>query len=393
MVKVILIGIAVGLLFVGGLYFYDTLQSPTKLLKETETPSQSKASPSNSPLATKAPEARSTPQLLPQTEKKISPSPAPTPESITLPTPQTSERKRTYKIAIILFVESGTPLTSYVYTEGGQRVRRNIKEMLFSESPITKVRVDLGKGFDTFYHSFHYYDDWINSQFSKHGIDLRVLPPDVFGPYVATVKLSKLNRATCGFEVLPLFSKEARSLGINLSPYDSVSYVYYHRDPDGINVGCAWNKEIFSRVFFEETTTGSALRDLDQSYTHNMNEAVEILIHENLHILGAFDHYAGTGNVIAGCSEKGLIEPNKTPKYPQSRVDIMCGKFMTSGTGSQATGGPVNDIVAFSLGGAPFIFAPGFEYVSRDSFDPFTYMEFSKATVDEIRSCQEKRVC
>jgi len=294
---------------------------------------------------------------------------------------EASFAERTYKFAIVFFAEQGTPFTDFSYTKDGQLVSKNTKEILFSTSPITKVRVSLGNGYDVYHHSFHYADDWMNSELAKTAINLYVLPPDIFGPYFISEAPSGLTRGTCDSIGIPFFREEAQKLGLNLTSYDGISYVYYVYDKNREDIGCAniSSKETFSRVFPE----GYSPFDLDNSYTSVINRAIQVLIHENLHILGASDHYSSG---LGSCVEEGLIEPTKVPKFPQSKVDIMCPNIMTEEKSFTNVESIVNDITSFAFGQDPFMMPSGFQYIDRSSFDPFVYITFSQSTTSEIKN-------
>lgn len=59
--------------------------------------------------------------------------------------------------------------------------------------------------------------------------------------------------------------------------------------------------------------------------SYDSADFVEVTIHEMLHLFGANDKYVENTAEKGICIERGLAEPDKSPLYPQTFIEIMCG--------------------------------------------------------------------
>ncbi len=113
---------------------------------------------------------------------------------------------------------------------------------------------------------------------------------------------------------------------ININEQDMTVFLYFDDSfqPTKESEERFYESKMF-RSFADEAkaTTYINVYNFEPSFA---DKVLEIIVHETLHLFGATDKYKETDY---GCYEKGLGEPDKTPLFPQTTGDIMCGLIET----------------------------------------------------------------
>lgn len=221
-------------------------------------------------------------------------------------------------IGVIEFEPPSIAYEKYLQLEG-----KTFLDLLNEPSGVSSFQV--GPETDTYY-SLHYVDDWFKKEYERvTGKKPPSIKVEVLGPIRLKEKPPSLSKYDdCGL-LKPFFESNAKSNNADPTKYDVVNYVYL--DPDmGYSETSSYEGAAFQscRQIGENTTFIATKPSI---YFNGVTDAVRKVIHETSHVFGAVDTYASAG----GCNDpEGIPEPNKQPKFPQSKACIMCGCVMNN---------------------------------------------------------------
>ena len=165
-------------------------------------------------------------------------------------------------------------------------------------------------------YSLNYIDDWFENEANKYGASVNV-DIDLIGPVITSNEPPK-RKANDPCDMLqPYFDSISEDEGIDLSNYDSISYLYLHTGGEHFWSCASPSRRNYVDIQAVDTLTVQTFAD------------IEVVIHETTHMFGASDKYIAGGFT---CREpKGVPDPDK---YPQEKACIMCGVIMTEKGGS-----------------------------------------------------------
>lgn len=179
------------------------------------------------------------------------------------------------------------------------------------------------------FHSLYSFDGWWRNQRRLvTGVDRDVFKSQIFGPFILNVLPPDRNRGeNCQETFEPFFKAKALEAGVNPDNFDSVIYVFLdkYRDPGDPMIGNSGY----------QGTISSCSEQNRQAFIGIWNttidkDAMQIVLHEAGHILGAGDSYRP---IPVYCADpEGLPEPNKVPKFPQNKACLMCEKVVLDPT-------------------------------------------------------------
>lgn len=180
-------------------------------------------------------------------------------------------------------------------------------------------------------HSAFYVKDFYERETERFALsETPISEVEVKGPYTLHEDPPTRSRTVGSVgEVISFFQNKVEELGLDLSQYDSIVYVYFndqglsHRNYPGF-LGFTSGKGIYTSL-----ETQRVIGD----------DAVEGIVHEMGHELGAFDRYIAPcprGSYTSCCMDpEGIPEPNKIPKYPQEKACLMCGNMALTAEGEE----------------------------------------------------------
>ena len=182
-------------------------------------------------------------------------------------------------------------------------------------------------------YSLYYLQDYFRREASKYALDLKInfYPQGVFNltePLPETYK-----RATGGLLLTDyhFFIRQAEER-INLSSFDKLMIIFLN-DQDFQN-----REEGFEFSSIALTDKDTAILNFRMGAGLFNNSYLGILSHEFQHVLGASDLYlepCPRGNYWSCCMDpEGIPEPNKIPKYPQTKACSMCQSIVLNAEGS-----------------------------------------------------------
>jgi len=188
-------------------------------------------------------------------------------------------------------------------------------------------------------YSLYYLADYFDNEATKYGIDFKTtLHP--YGPFNLTELLPPTKeRVTAGYLLTDysFFINQAKKR-LDTSSFDKLIIVFLN-DADFQD-----RESSFSFTSVALPQSGIAILNFRLGTDLiNSGEFMKTLSHEFQHVLGASDLYiepCPRGPYWNCCMEpEGIPEPNKIPKYPQTKSCSMCGqKMLTSdGMGQSAT--------------------------------------------------------
>ncbi len=192
-------------------------------------------------------------------------------------------------------------------------------------------------------HSIFYIDTFYQNEGKKYNfVQKPIFEVEVKGPYTLNEDPPRRSRTKgSDTEVETFFKTKAEEAGVDLKQYDVIAYVHFNdqvlsqRDYPGFlsfaNPG--------ERIIYNSVDTSRVTSD----------DAVETIIHELGHMLGASDRYIAPcprGKYMSCCMDpEGIPEPNKIPKYPQEKACLMCGSIALTYEGEGQNPGNLNNIV------------------------------------------------
>ncbi|MBU2542611.1 hypothetical protein KJ785_03565 [Patescibacteria group bacterium] len=196
----------------------------------------------------------------------------------------------------------------------GKIENKNVYELMNAQSGVTPHQDLFGD--DKPVHSLYYLDTWWkNQRYQITNINRLVFKSDIFGLFDLNEVPHRKNGESCS--VLESFFEQAsKDAGIDLDDYETVMYIYYDDlfERDG-KIGAFKSCAIQNEASFNNIETVYLGSNPDA-------ELVEVPLHESGHIVGLVDTYVGDGQV---CKDpEGLPEPNKIPKFPQTKACLMC---------------------------------------------------------------------
>ncbi|MFA5992581.1 MAG: hypothetical protein WC796_02670 [Candidatus Pacearchaeota archaeon] len=175
-------------------------------------------------------------------------------------------------------------------------------------------------------HSIFYLNSYLGNESKRYGVDVSPqFKIDLKGPFI----LDDLPPVTNGIvnysKVDDYFVNKINNKSLNLSGYDYVTVIYF-------------DDSLVSNVDRHSFTSHSTSLNSNFVYIDLRTDLVEdiglhTLAHELLHKMGASDTYVfGEGpNAPSWChmfdcctDPDGIPEPNKVPKYPQTKGCLMC---------------------------------------------------------------------
>lgn len=213
---------------------------------------------------------------------------------------------------------------------------------LFETCPLSSTNICTTEStFKSIKHlSFYYLPTYFYQEAQKYGVTDLKIELEISGPYVINgiTRFGAANTTSERTSLIDLFEKEARLKNIPLEKYDLIAYVFFDDVQDKITnrqpgkvafLSSSWGERRvvlvdvadFGRFSYE----GQTINPL-----YNGNNAVETLIHETGHLLGAFDKYEayGSSRIGATCGLTGLGDPDKSPLFPQENADLYCGEVI-----------------------------------------------------------------
>jgi len=185
--------------------------------------------------------------------------------------------------------------------------------------------------------SFFYLNDFIKKEAQSYNVqNIPSFSIDLLGPF----ELNDLPPKTSFVEGMSLlnnyFNQKILEQGINISGYDIVAIVYFN--DEGLVLSANSDGSNAVRVtedrhrFVNHAGNNIVYLSLDTFRTMEVH-GVHVLAHEILHHFGATDKYVfGEGedahdwcHQFECCLDpEGIPEPNKIPKYPQTKGCTMC---------------------------------------------------------------------
>src|SRR3989338_1530118 len=189
-------------------------------------------------------------------------------------------------------------------------------------------------------HSFYHINQYLKEEALKYGVtNIPEFEIEIKGPLM----LDDLTPKTTGlfdyYNVDQYFDEKINENNIDISYFDYIAIIYLN--DEGVILGLNPSDPYGVPIIVEEDRHPFVNHAGDKSVylslkTQNMNElAAHILLHEMLHQFGASDTYVqGEGpNAPEWCTHfscctdpDGIPEPNKVPKYPQTKGCIMCAE-------------------------------------------------------------------
>lgn len=233
-------------------------------------------------------------------------------------------------------------LLGYYFQDLEEYCDNKIEEHSFLEitnNPQKQFRFENLREVDRLYnpHSLFYLNDYLKKEAGRYGVtEIPYFNIEIKGPF----SLSELPPKTT-FDygnVDDFFINKVKELNIDTSNYDFVAVIYF-------------NDDLLSKIDrhkFVNHAGNWIFISLDTCRV-TQDHGVDILIHELLHKFGATDKYIfGESDPNDWCylfecclEPDGIPEPNKVPKYPQTKGCIMCAGGMIAiqyGKESQAPG-------------------------------------------------------
>lgn len=163
---------------------------------------------------------------------------------------------------------------------------------------------------------------WIQSEYERHsGDDLEILDVSVRGPVLVDERPPVLPTGEDSFyrqwkgirDFLGYFREIHGREELLLGAQDVTVFVYFYDDDDPVQRAAF---ERFDSVASRRDGIGIVFAPLGRS---RLGWTTAVVAHEILHTLGASDKYEGRTSVYP----QGFAEPDREPRYPQRRGEIM----------------------------------------------------------------------
>ena len=188
-------------------------------------------------------------------------------------------------------------------------------------------------------HSVYYIKDFYEKEALKYGVSDLAIDIDVKGPYMLASDPPLGGRwgvgeGVCNASLTEFFVNEAISRVVDESQYDVIAYVYLGD----------WQLSGRSYEGFTSCATGSkSFMTVTTWRLPQEDEGVVTLAHELGHSFGASDYYTSPcpqNPTLWSCVKdpEGIPEPNKIPKYPQTKGCLMAQIIAYNKPGSDEAG-------------------------------------------------------
>ena len=146
-------------------------------------------------------------------------------------------------------------------------------------------------------------------EFSVRGPVRLETPP----PQLPAASDSFLDRLSGSRQFLNYFSEIAERDELLLGQYDVNLFVYFY-DPDDEERAMMFSR--FDSMASRRSRIGIVFAPMSRE---QRGHTCAVVAHELLHVLGASDKYDGNRSIFPG----GYAEPDREPRYPQRRAEIM----------------------------------------------------------------------
>lgn len=192
-------------------------------------------------------------------------------------------------------------------------------------------------------HSLFYMNSFFEKEAEKYGfIQKPMFKIEIRGPYTLYENPPKRGRTTgSAEEVISFFENKTREIGIDLTQYDRIVYVYFN--------DCVLSQRVYCGFLGFTTIGGKITYNSVDTLAVMEDSALQQIFHEITHSLGASDKYIAPcprGNYWSCCMvPEGIPEPNKTPKYPQEKACLMCGSIALTYEGEEQNPGNLDKVV------------------------------------------------
>ncbi|MBI2591111.1 MAG: hypothetical protein HYW34_00305 [Candidatus Brennerbacteria bacterium] len=179
--------------------------------------------------------------------------------------------------------------------------------------------------------SLHGIDDWFAQEYKRiTGYEKEVFDIKIVGPFSVSEQPPHKRMNDSCLILQPYFQRVAIDNGVDISKYDIAAFVFFD---DFTRI----TPDRLEQSFWSCQTSGSSYNmvfvDFNVAFFSGISVGFIDLAHELFHGLGAYDTYDGWR-----CIEPdGIPEPNKEPKYPQSKACLMCRNIMIGENASRAT--------------------------------------------------------
>ncbi|MDD5710850.1 MAG: hypothetical protein PHV43_01995 [Candidatus Colwellbacteria bacterium] len=212
-----------------------------------------------------------------------------------------------------------------IFNNPNKGVSKNVQRTVYGEEDAVETL-----------HPVYYIEDFYEKEALKYGVTNLSIDIDVKGPYVLAKyppvggRWLEGEEGACNANLTEFFVNEAVSRGIDEKQYDVIAYIYLtdwqlSGRSDDVFTSCATGRRSFTAV-----ATWGLPEESDNVVT---------LTHELGHSFGASDSYTWPCDVnpeLQSCVKdpEGIPEPNKIPKYPQTKGCLMAQSIASDKPGS-----------------------------------------------------------
>jgi len=200
-----------------------------------------------------------------------------------------------------------------IFNNPNKGISKNVQRSVYGEEDTVETL-----------HSVYYIKDFYEKEALKYGVTDLSIDIDVRGSYVLASDPPASGRwgvgeGICSSDLTEFFVNEAISRGVDEDQYDVIAYVYFED----------WQLSGRSYEGFTSCATGSkSFNSVPTWGLPEESDGVVKLAHEIGHSLGASDYYAEPcpqNPALWTCviDPEGIPEPNKIPKYPQTKGCLM----------------------------------------------------------------------
>ena len=194
-------------------------------------------------------------------------------------------------------------------------------------------------------HSIYYIKDFYEKEALKYGVTNLSIDIDVRGPYVLASDPPAGSRwgigeGICNTSLTEFFVNEAINRGVDEDQYDVIAYVYFSD----------W--QLSGRSYEGFTSCASGSKNFTMVPTWRLpqeDDSIVTLAHELGHNFGASDYYTSPcpqDPTLWSCVKdpEGIPEPNKIPKYPQTKGCLMAQSIAYDKPGSDHGGTNISNL-------------------------------------------------
>lgn len=190
-----------------------------------------------------------------------------------------------------------------------------------SKKDLSGVNISYLQFKDLYTHSFKYSEVYMKDEYKRiTGIQMNIIEIDTFGPYEidSIINRERKSNATQTQDFKDQFDKELNKTGIDFSNYDIIGIVFFDDGRFGFEAFVSF-ADVKNSKFYVQFIANQG----------NIENGLQIFIHELTHILGASDKYDISQGIGARCLDTGLPDPEQ---FGGDVACLMCGTIQLNET-------------------------------------------------------------